>query len=117
MLGHLSTMPDIREKSTAQRKPHERQEGVYILSREAWDTEITWREPNGDTYLLSWFDAKMLMKTIFWPSGEFYRRVQDVLWNFHNVAVNWDTEQVVSLRSEPDGWEEEISLQWPWEDE
>jgi hypothetical protein len=93
--------------------PHERHEGVYIFRREPFDTEMKWIEPNGDSYILAWFEAERLMKCLLQMEEEFLRRVTDMLWNFYTVGVNLDTDKVVALRqTDREGWEDEISLQF-----
>lgn len=105
-----SPMPHPDDLSVAIRRPNERQEGVYIFSREPFDTEMHWIEPNGDSYLLAWSDGKTLMKSVLEAPEMLVEEISDCLWNFYSVAVNFDEARFVPLRQERDGWEEEVEL-------
>ena len=112
-IPYLSPMPHPEDLSIGTRKPYQRQSGVYIFHRDAFDTEIFWREPDGSTYLLAYFEAERLMKGVLGMNESFRNRVLDMLWNFYTVAVSLDHEKVVALRNaDAPGWEEEIQLQF-----
>jgi len=106
-------LPHPSDTSDVVRKPHLRQTGIYIFRREPFDTEMKWIEPNGDSYILAWFDAEFMMKVLLQMDEEFLRRVTDMLWDFYTVGVNLDARRVVALRqSDRDGWEDEIALEF-----
>lgn len=107
----FSLMPDPTETAGTQRKPYERQKGIYVLAREAGDTELVMLEPNRDTYILEYFECEKFLKGVLQLREEFRNRVLDYLWNFFRVAFDPDVEHVVILRTvDPDGWEGEIKL-------
>lgn len=107
-----SPMPHPDDLSVVIRKPHVRQEGIYLFVRESFDTEMHITEPNGDSYLLTWADGKLVMRGLLEAPEMFVEEVSDALWNFYSVAVNFDEERFVPLRTEQEGWEDEIALAW-----
>jgi hypothetical protein len=104
-------MPDPTETAGTQRKPFEKQNGPYILAREAFDTELVMREPNGDTYILEYFECVGFLKGVLHLSEVYRNRIMDYLWNFFRVAFDPAVEHIVILRTvDPEGWEQEIRL-------
>jgi len=102
-------LPDPGEKIEAQRKPFEKQDGIYVLAREAGDTEVNLFEPNGDTYPLEYFECESFLKGILHLEEMYRQRILDYLWNFFRVAFDPKVEHVIILRTvDPEGWETEI---------
>lgn len=112
MLGWLaSQMPDPTETAGTQRKPYTKQRGIYVLAREACDTELVMLEPNGDTYILEYFECVKFLKHTLRLDEMYQNRIMDYLWNFFRVAFDPDVEHVVILRTvDPEGWEQELKL-------
>lgn len=104
-------LPDPSDTSGTPRKPYLKQEGIYVLAREAGDTEVAMLEPNGDTYILEFFEAEVFLKTILKVKEMYRQRILDYLWNFFRVAFDPDVEHAVILRGvDQEGWEDEIKL-------
>lgn len=102
-------LPDPGEKIETQRKPFEKQEGIYILAREAGDTEVNLFEPKGDTYTLEYFECESFLKGILHLKEMYLLRILDYLWNFFRVAFDPTVEHVVILKTvDPEGWETEV---------
>jgi hypothetical protein len=112
MSGWLSSqMPDPTETAGTQRKPFDKQKGIYVLAREAGDTELVMLEPNGDTYILEYFECERFLKGVLQLDEMYRNRILDYLWNFFRVAFDPDVEHVVILRTvDPEGWENEVKL-------
>jgi hypothetical protein len=109
----LGSLPHPEDKSAAARRPYQRIVGVYVLKRAPFDTEVEIYEPGEDrnTYILEYFEMETWLRNVMNIRGEFFRRICDMLWNFHIVAFHPDVERCISLRnSDVPGWEEEISL-------
>lgn len=100
-----------RDKQEASRRPYEKQKGIYILHREPMDTEVSWKEPNEDTYIMEWFECERLLHSLLELEEEFRQRVMDYLWNFYTVALSWELRRCVPLREfDAEGWENEVKL-------
>ena len=110
----ISSMPDPTETAGTQRRPYEKHKGIYVLAKEAGDTELVMLEPEtNDTYIMEYFECEAFLKNILQLREEFRNRVLDYLWNFFRVAFDADVEHVVILRTvDPEGWENEIKLQF-----
>lgn len=105
-----SPMPHPDDRSSAQRRPTVRQEGIYFVFRAPFDTEVHIREPEGDTYALEYFEFENWLRFVMQVRGEEFRCICDRLWNFHSIAF-FPGGRCVILRESPEseGWEEEIT--------
>ena len=119
MSGYLfGPLPDPLDTSGTPRKPYLKQDGIYVLAREAGDTEVVMLEPNRDTYILEFFEVEKFLKNILGVEEMYRQRVLDYLWNFFRVAFDPDVEHVVILRGvDQEGWENEVKLHFPGDED
>ncbi len=78
-------------------RPHTKQDGVYVLSREPFSTEVRFREPSGDSYLLPYFTLRQILRVVLKMEDDASSCLLDRLWNFGTIAYEPSTGRMVPV--------------------
>lgn len=103
----LPYLPDPSDRHPAPHKPHKRINGIYVLTREPGDSEVSWTSPDGSNYALEYFEAENFLMRILKIPEAVSMSVVDRLWNFCFIAFDLnDPEKGIT--------DKDVALQkWP----
>jgi hypothetical protein len=96
-MSYYPILPDPEDKSPGQLRP-QKKEGVFLLEREPRDTEIKLTDPDGDSYLLEFFQCEDFLRgPLQLPEVE-SNKILDTVWNFNRAR--FDTRQPEIIMSQ-----------------
>jgi len=78
-------LPHPEDKSPAPLRPTQIKNGTYTAFREPYSTEVRLVEPDGESYLLEFFEFETFLTARFGLLEERANKILDLLWNFGRI--------------------------------
>lgn len=94
-------LPDPEDIHPSPLRPSKRKHGWYELHREAYETAIEVIEPNGDSYMMEFFEFERFLKSVLKIEEVIANRISDTVWNFNRARFHTEEPEVILNRKDP----------------